>query len=822
MQERDTLPLQGVCVFVACCLLATPLAAQFIDVELSLSRDLAAERDDAAVTLKATLGQAVDSDVEIELEFSGTATQDLDYFAESSTIEIEAGDLEGSVLITPIWDWNLEIGETINIGIDSMSGAPNLQAGDDVEVEIDDEGAIPIQKSAIGTKLFLLAYFNYTDSAIEVNTVVFNLGGVNSSSTTLVARLHENFEELMDSDPLFETSVPALERNGLYNYQFQIDLDDLDPGFHHLVLSIDSVSEELYAGDPLTVVHEGFELDGNRNAVVQCRGPARSGTSGVPDPLFPHQWHLINEDSTLPDWAAIPGNDLGLNEVVRVGEPTGRDVVVAVVDTGLEICHPDLVNSVEEGKSYNLTASNDAENSWFGAVKEDPYLPTTYGDHGTSVAGVIAATADNGIGGRGVAPNVKLRGFNFLVSHTDVLLADVLGASETDPSSSDVDVFNMSFGSMQSGHSNSREDDINTLKHGVTNLRDGKGALYVKAAGNGFQDCFAYLHAVVSAVGCMGTNVDPIQNTPYLINVGALAATGKRASYSSAGSDLWVSAPAGEYVGQFFPMTITTDQFGNDRGYDHFSGLEDVHAAIPHGDYTTDFAGTSSAAPHVSGVVALMLEREPDLTWRDVKHVLANTARKTDPDIPWAKAALGGSTAVLRHGWITNAAGYSFHNWYGFGAVDADDALSYMDTFTPNQLGEFVESDWHVHEESESIPDYEGTGLEQTQSVDVGQQAANIEGVQLRIHMDHPFPAETSIHLVSPSGTESVMNELLNNVLVGDTELDWILLSNAFYGENPNGEWKIRVIDAGEGGEGTLDKWQLRFFYGDHSEPSSE
>ena len=356
------------------------------------------------------------------------------------------------------------------------------------------------------------------------------------------------------------------------------------------------------------------------------------------------------------------------------------------------------------------------------------------------------------------------------------------------------------------------------LKHGVTSLRDGKGALYVRAAGNGFGHCMAFFHPIVSALGCLGSNVDALQNTPYLITVGALAATGKRASYSSAGSDLWVSAPAGEGLGFTLPITITADQFGKDRGYGHSSGSGVIHDLITHGDYTTDFSGTSAAAPHVSGVVALMLERQPDLTWRDVKHVLAKTARQTDPDIPWSKVGLGESAAVLRHAWTTNAAGYSYHNWYGFGAVDADDALAFIETYTPDRLGEFVESDWHEHESPESIPDYEGSGLVQSQVVDIGEQAANIEALQLRIQMDHPFPAETTIHLISPAGTENVLNELMNNVLVGDTELDWILLSNAFYGENPNGEWKIRVVDAGKGGEGTLDKWQLRFYYGDHSE----
>lgn len=184
------------------------------------------------------------------------------------------------------------------------------------------------------------------------------------------------------------------------------------------------------------------------------------------------------------------------------------------------------------------------------------------------------------------------------------------------------------------------------------------------------------------------------------------------------------------------------------------------------------------------------------------------------------KFAFGGSVATLRQGWTTNAAGYVFHNWYGFGAVDADDALAFVDTIAADQLGEFTESEWFEHAVPETIPDYLGSGLEQSQNVDVGDEAASIESVQVRVEMQHPFPLETTIQLISPHGTESTVNELLNNTVAGEAELDWVLLSNTFYGESPNGEWKIRIIDAAQGDEGTLDKWQLRFFYGNHSVPN--
>ena len=77
------------------------------------------------------------------------------------------------------------------------------------------------------------------------------------------------------------------------------------------------------------------------------------------------------------------------------------------------------------------------------------------------------------------------------------------------------------------------------------------------------------------------------------------------------------------------------------------------------GDYYNNFGGTSASAPVVSGIVALMLQANPNLTWRDVKHILVDTAVKNDPSDP---------------GWTQNGAGRWVNDRYGFGAVDAHQA----------------------------------------------------------------------------------------------------------------------------------------------------
>ena len=124
--------------------------------------------------------------------------------------------------------------------------------------------------------------------------------------------------------------------------------------------------------------------------------------------------------------------------------------------------------------------------------------------------------------------------------------------------------------------------------------------------------------------------------------VAAIDHDGRQSSYSEPGAPLLISAySSGDTAG-----ITTTDRSGAD-GYDP-------------GDYTNTFGGTSSSAPLVSGVIALMLEANPNLTYRDVQQILVRTAEMNDP---------------LHFDWTSNAAGYDINHAYGFGAVDATAAV---------------------------------------------------------------------------------------------------------------------------------------------------
>ena len=659
------------------------------------------------------------------------------------------------------------------------------------------------------------------DRAVTTSVSVVNWGAADSSAARLFVSVA--------STPTFDHSiwstwrpVPALAPRDGWSVDIPIDIADQPAGRpYYLLAEIAPQANEMPGRDYTNQSVAGLMFNASGLPQLACAEPGRGGLPGTPDPLYAQQWHLRNTGQTAyADGGGAGGQDLRLGNILTNG-PDGAGVRVAVVDTGLEICHPDLAASVEVGASFNFNARSTGTAAWFGADLDDPFNPYPAGDHGTSVAGLIAAEAANGIGGRGVAPGVRLRGYNYLEALDDSMgtFLDAHGASRYAPDSTDVDIFNMSYGGLPFPV-NAAPEDEQLFAYGTRRLRDGLGAIYVKSAGNSFDDCASLRYPLNARIGCASANGDSLNNLPNLIVVGALNARGVRASYSSAGANLWVTAPAGEY-GTLSPAMITTDQVGALAGYgavfgDRLASRADVN---PNGDYTSLFNGTSSAAPNLSGVVAILLDAVPDLTWRDVKHLLAKTARQTNSTIRTLRSSFGETSRTVQHGWRVNGAGYNFHNWYGFGGVHAANALAEARRMGGDALGPHRRSGWFHAEGNLRIPDNDGGGATQALMVAGLPPFANIEAVVLEVVLDHPFPHDVGIELISPAGMRSIVNPPFNEALAFDTGgalLRWRLLSNAFYGENPNGAWRLSVFDGAQHDLGTMAAWRLRFDYGDH------
>ena len=550
----------------------------------------------------------------------------------------------------------------------------------------------------------------------------------------------------------------------------------------------------------------------------------------VGENLTAYQWHLVNTGQTaFSSTAGTSGKDINQSTTYASGNK-GNGVTVAVIDTGLEIAHEDLSPNLVSGGSWD-----------FGSNDTDPTNTVNDGDHGTSVAGLIAA-ADNSLGGRGVAAEAELKGFNFMKTQLTADYLDAIGGSSTSPKSDDVDIFNMSFGYTNTDDFTVTSSIEAQFKSGIENLRATKGAIYVKSAGNGFVDITSGVTGECDAanaidVSCQNGNMDPESALPYIIVVGATNANGEKSSYSTAGSNLLISAPGGEYgydaslgwsssISSFDePAMITTDQSGCNQGYSNtFQSAENklennANGLNPNCNYTATFNGTSSAAPVLSGAIALILAENSVLTWRDVRHILITTAQEIPATANHGEVVVSlttGGSYTVADSWVTNGAGHKFHNWYGFGQLDVDAAVTAASSYTLNSLGAFVENAWEADGgiTDSTIENDNTDGGNDTITIGFGTDYI-IETIQIKISVTHAFTGDLGIELSSPAGTKSILLHARNGFSFSDNLSNMVLASNAFYGESSNGSWSLKVVDANntyDTSNGTLNSWSLKIF----------
>lgn len=526
------------------------------------------------------------------------------------------------------------------------------------------------------------------------------------------------------------------------------------------------------------------------------------------DPLYSEQWHLDNTGQTaFAANPAVAGNDLNTKLTQAMGI-AGVGVKVAVIDSGVQIDHPDLAGNVVTG------SRNFVEDSPFPAD-----YPVDANGHGTAVAGLISAVGNNGEGVRGVASRSSLIGFNWLANQT---LEGWLISHGADASTSDVRVFNQSYGFSPITPIPFDENDpqfkleMDVMKDVSESNAWGRGAVFVKSAGNGYRyfntGRFFVLPSDFFAGG--GNQGLPMHNSAqsydnssyYNLVTSALRADGTRASYSSVGANVWVAAPAGEY-GQDFPAMVTTDLMGCEEGQNTSAdlGINGLHGGTeqdPSCNYTSTMNGTSSAAPNTSGAIAAIMSTNHALTARDVRALLAETASVTDKDHPGVQLEFVNNQGELVSyeaisPWQKNAAGVDFHTFYGFGAVNLDEAMKRA-RMTNNVLPAQIITPWASNATEVSVPDASLVGGSSAIAV---TDDITVESVQVKLTLEHSRLPDLAIELVSPSGTRSVL-QTPRNGLVGQS-LDpnvtgyenQLLLSNQFYGEDAKGEWTLRAID---------------------------
>ena len=460
------------------------------------------------------------------------------------------------------------------------------------------------------------------------------------------------------------------------------------------------------------------------------------------DPNFDDQWHLSNSGQT----GGESGEDARVTGVWD--EYNGSGVLISVIDDGVQHSHPDLTTNYDPSHSYD----------WCGDDL-DP-TPNSFDGHGTAVAGVAAGTGNNSIGVTGVAFGAGIAGHRLIsCGFSDSTSAEALSFDHND-----IDIYSNSWGPFDSGNILEGPGPITVaaIEDSVYNGRSGLGNIYTWAAGNGLEEND-------------NSNYDGWSNLRYSIAVAAISHYGDQSWYSEPGANILVTAHSNGGTPNYEGIT-TTDITGT-GGY---SG----------GDVTHDFGGTSSATPLVSGVIALVLEANPDLTWRDVQNILVHSSRMND---------------VNDSSWNLNGAGHDVSHKYGFGAVDAGAAVSLAENWTSS--GVETNATFGPYSPNTEIDNGPSTWTEFNISVPIDLR---LESIDVIVDITHSARGDLDIVLESPSGHESWLAE--QHTDNNEDYFNWRFGTVQHWDESSEGNWTLKVRDTVSGSDsGTLNSWEVIF-----------
>ncbi|MEL6617674.1 MAG: S8 family serine peptidase [Pseudomonadota bacterium] len=469
------------------------------------------------------------------------------------------------------------------------------------------------------------------------------------------------------------------------------------------------------------------------------------------DTLYLNQWHfpLIGDIETI--WT----------------EYTGTGITTGVYDDGVQYTHGDLDGNYDSSLHFQ----------YFGTTY-DPYPINLSNDgHGTSVAGLIAGEQD-GIGTVGVAFNSTIVGVNYLEDlgnqSTTIDQASIRWAEN-------FDIMNNSWGyggyfdDFDNLNGNSIvASTVASMNYVVDNGRDGLGTVIVKASGNE--------EANATSAGINGAR--------ETIAVAATDSNGNAIWYTNWGSSILVTAPA---------ASNTAD----------ITGL----GGYGPGDFTSTFGGTSAATPVTAGVVALMLEANSGLGWRDVQNILAVSASQTG-------SAYGGAGTGEEVGfWSKNGAenwnggGMSFHLSYGFGMVDVHAAVRMAEIWTLINNGEVRTSSNEVSvTASDSVFSSFADNMPHTSTFTITDDI-DIEHIYVTVDMRHADYNDVHINLVGPNGeVVPLIVDGIADQVVDVYYMDYTFGVTAALGMSSLGDWQVQLVDDSLFDSGYIYSIGIEFF----------
>ncbi|XP_071464704.1 furin isoform X2 [Marmota flaviventris] len=383
------------------------------------------------------------------------------------------------------------------------------------------------------------------------------------------------------------------------------------------------------------------------------------------DPKFPQQWYL----------SGVTQRDLNVKEAWAQGY-TGHGIVVSILDDGIEKNHPDLAGNYDPGASFDV---NDQD--------PDPqprYTQMNDNRHGTRCAGEVAAVANNGVCGVGVAYNARIGGVRMLDGEvTDAVEARSLGLNPNH-----IHIYSASWGP---------EDDGKTV--------DG-------------------------------------------------------------------------------PARLAEEAF--------FRGVSQVTTDLRQ-KCTESHTGTSASAPLAAGIIALTLEANKNLTWRDMQHLVVQTSKPAH---------------LNANDWATNGVGRKVSHSYGYGLLDAGAMVALAQNWTTVAPQRKCIID--ILTEPKDI----GKRLEVRKTVTACLGEPNhitrLEHAQARLTLSYNRRGDLAIHLVSPMGTRSTLLAARPHDYSADGFNDWAFMTTHSWDEDPSGEWVLEIENTSEANNyGTLTKFTL-------------
>ncbi|XP_054263948.1 neuroendocrine convertase 1-like isoform X1 [Macrosteles quadrilineatus] len=448
------------------------------------------------------------------------------------------------------------------------------------------------------------------------------------------------------------------------------------------------------------------------------------------DPLWKKQWYGLR--SPL-DKSGI-GLGMSLMEVYKMNI-TGEGVRIAVVDDGVDVTHPDLQQNYDAEYSYDLNHN--------GSDVTPGYKYGIRYYHGTRCAGILSMAANNRECGVGVAYNAKLAAIKMLEQPG----VDVVEGQALRYKCEGIDVFSNSWGP---GDSGTIMENMGTLSGKAIQRclqigRNGKGSIYLFPAGNG----------KVRGDNC---GADAYSNSLYLMTIASATRSGGTTHYSERCSAIFA----------------TTYSSGGEDG-------EGVVTTDPDNTCHNRFGSTSASVPMAAGIVALALQANPNLTYRDVKHLIVMSSEVAP-------------LANNQGSWRRNAAGFWVSMDFGFGLMNAKRMVDLAKTWTTVPENRNCSVSLYFRE---AITINKGQLLEAIFDTSAcsgtSKEVVYLEQLQVVPFIQYGCRGAISIQLTSPTGTTSTLLETRKNDISFKGLIGWPLKSVHFWGERPSGVWMLRI-----------------------------